>query len=151
MQLFREITYKQPKSSMMYFSKVTSVLIHYLLAFCSIGLVTGCVGETHHEILPETIQPPETFTSDEVKWRREDQLGKSDASILSYYFQKFPSMIDSPTLEGTPTVYHATKKRRRFYWIKGTTDQPVWACVHFDKGGFQYLEGQGSPYKNNHQ
>lgn len=123
-------------------------LFHCLLPFVGIVLAAGCSEDVASEIIPVTIQPPEVFEFNGVKWRREDSLGQSDTRLLSRYFTMNPSMIDSPIMEGTPTVYHGARNRRRFYWVSGTATQPIWLCVQYEKGAFQFLEGHGSPYGN---
>ena len=122
-----------------------------VLFLAAIGITASCSGDAASEITPVEIQPPEMFKFDGVNWQREDSLGNSDTHLLSRYFEMNPSMSDSPILEGTPTVYHGTKNRRRFYWIRGTATQPNWICVHFEKRAFQLLEGQGNPYQNSSQ
>jgi|GEM_PF-1971732 len=124
------------------------VFFRCLLPFVGIVLAAGCSGDVASEIIPVTLQPPEVFEFNRVKWRREDSLGQSDTRLLSRFFKMNPSMIDSPVLEGTPTVYHGTRNRRRFYWVSGTATQPLWLCVQYKKGAFQLLEGHGSPYGN---
>lgn len=109
-------------------------------------LLTGCAGEPAVEVSTVLVQNPALFESDSVKWRREDQLGDSDTRILSRYFQQNPSLIDSPAFTGVPAVFHGTKQRRRFYWIKETAGHPTWVCVQYASGRFQFLEGNGNPY-----
>ncbi|MFK7777020.1 MAG: hypothetical protein QM501_02705 [Gimesia sp.] len=111
-------------------------------------MMAGCSGGDSSEIVPITIQSPEVFEFEGMKWRREDSLGQADTKLLSRYFKMNPSMIDNPVLEGTPSVYHGVRNRRRFYWVKGTANQPIWLCVQFEKGTFQLLEGRGNPYEN---
>lgn len=119
-----------------------------VLFLTAIGLTASCSEDTSIESSPAEIQPPEKFKVDGVNWLQADSLNKSDTKLLSRFFEMNPSMIDSPILEGTPTVYHGTKNRRRFYWIGATATQPIWACIHFEKGAFQILEGHGSPYQS---
>lgn len=109
-------------------------------------LLAGCAGEPAVEFSPVVIQPPEVFESDAVKWRREDRLGDSDTRLLSRYFQQNPSLIDSPAFTGVPILFHGTKHRRRFYWIKETAGKPTWVCVQYARGRFHFLEGNGNPY-----
>ncbi|QDT96943.1 hypothetical protein V144x_24140 [Gimesia aquarii] len=113
-----------------------------------IGMATSCSGNVANEPTPIEIHPPEVFEIDGTNWQREDSLGKSDTKLLSRYYEKNPSMIDSPLFKGAPTVYHGTKNRRRFYWIGGTATEPIWVCVHFENGAFQLQDGQGNPYQN---
>tara|TARA_R110002111_G_scaffold262289_1_gene337869 strand:+ start:172968 stop:173399 length:432 start_codon:yes stop_codon:yes gene_type:complete len=128
--------------------KTKSLLLCCLLTSCWMGLAAGCSDDAAREIMPVTISAPEAFESDGMKWRREARLGPSDTRILSRFFETNPSMVDSPIMKGVPSVYHGTSHRRRFYWIKGTASEPVWVCVHFERGAFQLLEGVGSPYGN---
>lgn len=118
------------------------------LSVSGITVSSSCSENASSELSPVEIQSPEVFKFDGVNWRREDSMSKSDTNLLSRYFEMNPSMIDSPILEGTPTVYHGTKKRRRFYWIRGTTTEAAWVCVHFEKGVFQLIEGNGDPFLN---
>ena len=118
------------------------------LAVAGITASFSCSKNASSEITPVEIQPPEVLELNGVNWRRADSLGASDSNLLSRYFEMNPSMVDSPTMKGPPTVYHATKKRRRFFWVRGTATEPIWVCVHFAKHEFQLLEGQGNPYQN---
>jgi len=122
-----------------------------VLFLSAIGLTASCSEDASSELSLVEIQPPEMFNFDGVNWRQAKSLSNSDTKLLSRYFKMNPSMIDSSILEGTPMVYHGTKNRRRFYWIGGTATQPIWLCVHFEKGTFQILEGHGNPYQSSPQ
>ena len=121
------------------------------MLFAVIGISASCSEDSASEITSGEIQPPEVLKLNGENWRRENSLGTSDSNLLSRYFELNPSMVDSPAMKGSPTIYHATKNRRRFFWIKGTASEPIWVCVHFAKRRFQFLEGKGNPYQNSLQ
>ena len=78
------------------------------LAVAGITASFSCSKNASSEITPVEIQPPEVLELNGVNWRRADSLGASDSNLLSRYFEMNPSMVDSPTMKGPPTVYHAT-------------------------------------------
>ena len=118
-----------------------------LLQTCGLLLAVGCAEES--SILPDLprIEAPESFQADGLNWQREEGFSGSDTAVLSRFFQLQPGMQGSPAVAGVPVIYHGVQNRRRFYWVQGTADGPLWSCVEFSQGRYQFLEGTGNPYQ----
>lgn len=123
-------------------------LCQFFLVLTTIVISTSCTEDNVSETSAVKIQHPDVVEIDGVKWQRESSLGAADTKLLSRFFELNPSMGDSPNLTGSPTVYHATKKRRRFFWINESATEPIWTCIAFSNGKFHLQEGQGSPYQD---
>ncbi|QDT89266.1 hypothetical protein [Gimesia algae] len=126
------------------------LLIGCLLMGC---LLTGggCAEERTTLSVAPRFEAPETFKADGLNWQREAGFSGSDAAVLSRFFQLQPGMQGSPAVAGIPVIYHGIQNRRRFYWIQGTAEEPLWSCVQFHRGRYQLLEGTGNPYQSDSQ
>ncbi|HBL44640.1 hypothetical protein [Gimesia sp.] len=124
---------------------------HCLLLTCGLFLSAGCAEESSALSEVPRFEAPETFQADGFNWQREEGFSRSDTAVLSRFFQLQPGMQGSPAVAGVPVIYHGVQNRRRFYWIQGTADGPLWSCVEFSQGRYQFLEGTGNPYQSGSQ
>jgi hypothetical protein len=126
---------------------VCDLLFRSFCVYCLMMLLWGCAVDAVPQPAPGRIEPPETFSREEVNWRLEPQPGVKDTHLLSHYFSEHPSLTEGPALQGNPVVYHGTRNRRRYYWIKGETGEWRWSCVQYDGRRFALLEGLGDPFQ----
>lgn len=123
----------------------------YLFMTCWLFLAGGCTEErTTLPAIPQ-FAAPDKFKQGGVNWQREERLSGSDAAVLSRFFEIQPGMAGSPAVAGTPVIYHGIQNRKRFYWMQGTVDGPLWSYVEFSRGHYQFREGTGNPYRSDAQ
>jgi len=117
-----------------------------LLTVLLIGLLSaGCGGTASQLVEAPKIDPPQTFTSTGKTWTLKPAM-EEDQEALTKFFQIHADYQGSMDFEGPPTMYVAGTKDRRFYWLRGSTQEPAWWCVHFEGGEFSVTDGKGNPF-----
>ena len=117
-----------------------------LIAFL-IGLASaGCGGSGAELVEAPKLDHPESFADTEKTWTLKSDMETTDEEALTQFFQSHSTFQGSTDFEGPPTMYISGTTDRRFYWLRGTTVEPVWSCVHFEDGDFQITEGSGNPF-----
>ncbi len=118
-----------------------------LLAALVLSVAGGCANDqTSAEssgVIPEV---PASFEQGGVRWELQPTINSADEILLTNYFNQNQNMVGSPSAEGTPILFAASKNDRRFYWLHTGENQSTWFCVHFERGRFHTREGHGNPF-----
>ena len=107
----------------------------------------GC-GKTG--VVPEIVvhEPPTEFSEAGQKWTRStSSVSKSDNTQIGKFFERNPSLLDSPEWTGEPAKYvnSQSKSKIRFYWFGGSSERPTWSALEIDGGSLRELSGEGYP------
>lgn len=119
-----------------------------LLIFLLLGLTSaGCGGSAAEFVETPKLDHPASYVHAGKMWTRKPDMATTDQEALTKFFQIHSHFQGSTDFEGPPTMYISGTTDRRFYWMRGTTAEPVWSCVHFEGGKFSVTEGKGNPLK----
>ena len=118
------------------------LLIVFLMGLTS----AGCSGTAAELVEAPKLDHPESFADAGKTWTLKSGMETTDEEALTKFFQIHSQFQGSTDFEGQPTVYISGTDDRRFYWLRGSTEEPVWSCVHVEDGDFQITEGSGRPF-----
>lgn len=106
----------------------------------------GC--GTEPQPMPEvSVNAPDKFSANGVRWEKEPSVQQSDNECLSKFFSRNQGLVGSPEFEGQPVVFHSGKKDRRFYWHSAAVDGASWQCVEYRSGKFSVSNGTEDPFQ----
>ena len=109
--------------------------------------LSSCSSESH--AIPASSDPivvPEMIDEDDTQWNKVDSLTQQDTSRLKSYFQNNPSVAENSIIHGTPLVYEAGSKRRRYYWVRPGIDGAEWLSLEFNGRNVKLENGNGPPF-----
>ncbi|MCP4781984.1 MAG: hypothetical protein GY903_05545 [Fuerstiella sp.] len=110
-------------------------------------LVTAYGCQSELVPLPEvTVSIPDEFKVGGTAWQKQTTPQQADTDCLSNFFARNQDLVGSPEFEGQPTVFHAGKRDRRFYWLHSSIDGVHWQCVEFKNRRFSVTDGTESPF-----
>jgi len=118
-----------------------------LLTVLLIGLLSaGCGGTPAQSVTAPNIVLPQTYTATGKTWTLTPAMVKTDEELLTTFFENFSNYQGSTDFEGPPTMYATGINDRRFFWLRGSTDEPAWSCIHFEDGEFGITEGTDNAF-----
>jgi len=118
------------------------LLIVFLIGLTSVG----CGGTAAEVVQAPKLDRPESFSASGKSWTLKSKIETADEEALTKFFHIRTEFQGSIDFEGPPTMYMSGKSDRRYYWMRGTTEEPVWSCVVFEGGKFYVTERKGNPF-----
>jgi hypothetical protein len=119
----------------------------WLLIVLLMGLMfAGCGGTAAELVEAPKLDQPESYEDAGKTWTLKPDMETTDEEALTKFFEIHSHFQGSTDFEGPPTMYLSGTTDRRYYWVRGTTEETVWSCVHFEGGDFAVTEGTGNPF-----